>query len=466
MEYALEMEEELIDRSITGDHSAFESIVRRYQILITSVAYNYTGDLGASEDIAQETFVAAWKDLGKLRNRNQLRAWLCGIARNLVNNTFRRKKRDPVQQAQELTEVESPYPESSPLEHIISEEEQNMLWTSLKRLPENYRMPLILFYRQSGSIKQVADELQISSATVKQRLTRGRKMLKAEILSFVGSALAKTIPGPSFTQKVVASLSSISSPAMAASLTAASFSSTAQVSRFTALGDAAASRITTAMEYLYGISVETLSTQVRSYILYSSGAGLLYLFIALAAEGVSFFQTPSVEGSSIGRLPITIISMVLFITGLVILFLYSRSQACKLASFSDGKISESYLHTIRWKVMKLLTLCSSIAALISPAVHLWLPAHLSYPLTAVISIIFPLSFYGVLAAMRGECRERLLVNLILAAAAIGALTLVTIHILWGTFLSSASIAALSTPTVLCSVFFLIWNTYMTKRGVL
>lgn len=57
-------------------------------------------------------------------------------------------------------------------------------------------------------------------------------------------------------------------------------------------------------------------------------------------------------------------------------------------------------------------------------------------------------------------------NLIMAAAALGALTLVTIHILWGTFLSSASIAALSTPTVLCSVFFLIWNTYMTKRGVL
>ena len=78
---------ELVVESLSGNRDAFGQIVSRYQSLVCSLAYSATGSLGQSEDLAQETFVAAWKQLADLREPEKLRAWLCGIARNLIHNT-------------------------------------------------------------------------------------------------------------------------------------------------------------------------------------------------------------------------------------------------------------------------------------------------------------------------------------------------------------------------------------------
>ena len=84
---------ELKEACLAGNRQAFGRIVERYQSLICAIAYSATGDLGVSEDLAQETFVTAWKRLGELRDRTKLRAWLCGIARNLTNNWIRQRSR-------------------------------------------------------------------------------------------------------------------------------------------------------------------------------------------------------------------------------------------------------------------------------------------------------------------------------------------------------------------------------------
>src|SRR5262245_20892837 len=76
-----------------GDADAFEALVRRHQSLVCSVAYSCCGDLALSEDVAQETFWAAWRDRASLSHPERLRAWLCGIARNLGNNARRRDRR-------------------------------------------------------------------------------------------------------------------------------------------------------------------------------------------------------------------------------------------------------------------------------------------------------------------------------------------------------------------------------------
>src|SRR5947208_2913457 len=73
---------DLVTASRAGDRDAFGEIVSRYQSLVCSVAYSATGGLAQSEDLAQETFVAAWKSLGHLNDPSRLRSWLCGIARN------------------------------------------------------------------------------------------------------------------------------------------------------------------------------------------------------------------------------------------------------------------------------------------------------------------------------------------------------------------------------------------------
>ena len=74
---------ELIAASRRGDASAFGQIVERYQRAVCAVSYSGTGDRALSEDVAQDTFVTAWRQLAALREIERLPAWLCGIARNL-----------------------------------------------------------------------------------------------------------------------------------------------------------------------------------------------------------------------------------------------------------------------------------------------------------------------------------------------------------------------------------------------
>src|SRR5437879_2515257 len=93
---------ELVARSLAGDRTAFSDIVARYQTLICSLTYSATGDVSRSEDLAQETFVAGWKRLKTLRDPERLRSWLCGIARNLINNSIRKNFREPPHEAEPL----------------------------------------------------------------------------------------------------------------------------------------------------------------------------------------------------------------------------------------------------------------------------------------------------------------------------------------------------------------------------
>jgi RNA polymerase sigma factor (sigma-70 family) len=210
---------DLVVACLSGDRDAFGHIVSRYQSLICSLAYSATGSLGQSEDLAQETFITAWKHLRHLRERNKLRAWLCGIARNRINSSLRRDGREPVNSATPLEEIhDSASAEPLPHDHTISKEEEAILWRSLERIPEIYREPLVLFYREHQSVEAVALSLELSEDAVKQRLSRGRKLLAEEVAAFVEGALARTNPGKAFTLTVVAALSGITISAQAATI--------------------------------------------------------------------------------------------------------------------------------------------------------------------------------------------------------------------------------------------------------
>jgi len=198
---------QLVSRTLAGDRDAFSRIVARYQILICSLAYSRIGHLGLSEDVAQETFITAWKHLRLLREPDKLRAWLCGIVRNRIHKNLQREGRDPVQRAEPLERVDdAPAEEALPSEQTIGREEEAILWRSLERIPELYREPLVLFYREHQSVERVAAELELSEDAVKQRLSRGRKMLQEEVQAFVESTLSRTAPGRAFSGAVLAAL--------------------------------------------------------------------------------------------------------------------------------------------------------------------------------------------------------------------------------------------------------------------
>jgi RNA polymerase sigma factor (sigma-70 family) len=209
----LENDVALVARSVRGDRPAFAQIVARYQSLVCSVAYSATGSLSRSEDLAQETFLAAWRNLGDLREPARLRAWLCGIARNLALNHRRSEGQEPAHDALPIDVIaEAPQTGPSVDEVAIRDEEQAILWRSIERIPATYREALVLFYREHQSVENVARSLELSEDVVRQRLSRGRKLLQAEVLSFVEGALERSAPGKAFTATVVAAL-----PALAVS---------------------------------------------------------------------------------------------------------------------------------------------------------------------------------------------------------------------------------------------------------
>jgi RNA polymerase sigma factor (sigma-70 family) len=230
---------ELVARTLAGDRNAFGEIVTRYQSLLCSLAYSATGSLSQSEDLAQDTFLAAWKQLAALREPAKLRAWLCGIARNQINDSFRKQGREPVYQAAQLEHVDEPSTEhKAPSDEAINKEEEAILWRSLESIPQLYRDPLVLFYREDQSVERVAAALEISEDAAKQRLSRGRKMLQEQVSAFVEGALIRSVPKKAFTIAVLAALpTSLSLSAKAATMaaTAAKGSSSAKAAAATGL---------------------------------------------------------------------------------------------------------------------------------------------------------------------------------------------------------------------------------------
>ena len=128
----------LVNASLNGDREAFGHIVRRYQALVASVAYSATGSLTQSEDLAQETFVTAWKHLASLHDPGKLRSWLYGIARRVTANTRRLQQREPAAAPLEIL-AETPSTEPLLAETAITHEEEAILWRSLGQIPETYR---------------------------------------------------------------------------------------------------------------------------------------------------------------------------------------------------------------------------------------------------------------------------------------------------------------------------------------
>jgi RNA polymerase sigma factor (sigma-70 family) len=167
--------------------------------------------------------VAAWEGLADLREPAKLRSWLCGIVRFRIGKQLRQQAREPVHAAEPMEAMDqSAAPEALPSDHVITNEEKAILWRSLERIPELYREPLVLFYREHQSVEAVAQNLELSEDTVKQRLSRGRKMLQEQVLAFIEGALERTSPGQAFTLGVLAALPiTLASSAKAATVAAA-----------------------------------------------------------------------------------------------------------------------------------------------------------------------------------------------------------------------------------------------------
>jgi len=218
MNSALASDEHLWRLACEGDREAFSTIVERYQSLICALAYSACGVLGTSEDMAQETFITAWLRLKDLREPSKLRQWLCGIVRNVAANALRRELRRGGAPESIEAVAEEPSLEVDPAAQAITREEETLLWRTLAAMPESYREPLVLFYREDRSVAEVATQLDLTEDTVRQRLSRGRAMLREEMVALVESTLKRTKPGTAFTVGVLVALPMVSGSTASAAL--------------------------------------------------------------------------------------------------------------------------------------------------------------------------------------------------------------------------------------------------------
>ena len=96
--------------------------------------------------------------------------------------------------------------QSEPVEAVIDKEQQAVIRRALEDIPDSYREPMILFYREQKSLKQVAEQLGLSHEAARTRVSRGRKLLREQVAAMVEDAIGRTGPGKAFTAGVVASI--------------------------------------------------------------------------------------------------------------------------------------------------------------------------------------------------------------------------------------------------------------------
>ncbi|CAN5895669.1 hypothetical protein BH11MYX3_BH11MYX3_16580 [soil metagenome] len=207
---------ELVARSRGRDAEAFGQLVERHQPLVFGVALARCGDPVLAEDVAQDAFVAAWRDLDRLRDAERVGPWVAGIARNLAVTAVRARARiEPLGDDARLAN-------NSPEDEAIAREDRALLLRALADIPEAFREVLVLHYMDGASVTAIADALAIREDLVKQRLSRGRKALRESVAVRVESALARVRVKPGFRAGVMVAAASGAAIRTASAASAAS----------------------------------------------------------------------------------------------------------------------------------------------------------------------------------------------------------------------------------------------------
>ncbi|MCC5803893.1 sigma-70 family RNA polymerase sigma factor [Rossellomorea vietnamensis] len=154
-------------------------LMDRYGKQLMNLAYTYCKDWGMSEDIVQEVFISAFKNIDTFKGRSSYKTWLYAITINKSKDFLRKPfMKEPFFQRMK-NKVKPVHP--TPEEHVIQKEGQHGLAAEVMSLPIKYREVIILHYYDDLSTKEVADLLNIPLSTAKTRIQRGRMALRKQL---------------------------------------------------------------------------------------------------------------------------------------------------------------------------------------------------------------------------------------------------------------------------------------------
>lgn len=190
-ENSVEADRDLVLRARAGDQDAFGEIVRTYQRKVYGVAIRMTRRHEVADDIAQETFIRAYRNLGRFELGRPLAPWLTKIATNLAINHLNGVARRE-QSLYTEDQPEGPRKNSSssvsdcdPLSALESGERMAALERAMQQLSPEHRAVLILKVEEGMRYLEIAEALEISEGTVMSRLFRARQRLKELLAEYL-----------------------------------------------------------------------------------------------------------------------------------------------------------------------------------------------------------------------------------------------------------------------------------------
>ncbi len=155
----------LVEASRTGDKAAYAGLIKRYYNDVFALCLGMVGNVEDAEDIAQNAMLKGFVKIKKLRRKGQFGGWILRIASNLCIDLLRRKKYIRTFLSEQLIRPRRTTSENHDLQRAI------------RRLPQEFRLPLVMYYFDGKSAKNIAEKLNISHSGVCQRLRIARNQL-------------------------------------------------------------------------------------------------------------------------------------------------------------------------------------------------------------------------------------------------------------------------------------------------
>ena len=181
----------LVERTVAGDQKAFELLVVKYQRRIERLIGRMVRDVDLVEDIAQETFIRAYRALAQFRGEAQFYTWLYRIAVNTAKKALGDLKRDPLvsesalrgrDDDDETSSVENELTTSETPETVLAAKEiAATVNAAMEALPEELRQAVTLREIEGLSYEEIAEVMNCPIGTVRSRIFRAREAISAKV---------------------------------------------------------------------------------------------------------------------------------------------------------------------------------------------------------------------------------------------------------------------------------------------
>ena len=167
----------LVDKVLAGQVNLFAVLIDRYKDFVFTLAVSLLRDRQDAEEVAQDTFVKAYKALSKFKNKSKFSTWIYRIVYNESISRLRRKKTNLIS-VEDLSYGELPdsFEEIEP-EWVQKEERKRKLFEAISLLKEEEKTILMLYYFENCRIDEISDITSLSNENVKTKLFRSRKKL-------------------------------------------------------------------------------------------------------------------------------------------------------------------------------------------------------------------------------------------------------------------------------------------------